>query len=871
MEKSLFGFIWKHSKKQQFIILLITMLSFPVLYMSLELPKQIINEAIGGSTFPKTFLGFQLDQVPFLLALCFGFLGLVVVNNGIKWCLNVYKGLTGERVLRRLRYQLYERVLRFRLPHFRKISSGEIIPMITAEVQDLGGFAADAFALPAFQGGTLLVYIVFIFVQDPILGAAAISLYPIQAYIIPKLQRKVNALGKRRVRNLRQLSERVSETIAGITEIHANDTSAYHIAEVNDRLHENFEIRFEIFRRKFTIKFINNFLNQLTPFMFYAAGGYLVIIGEISFGALVAVLAAYKDLAGPWKELLGFYQQVADANVKYDSVIEQFDPQDIYPEERLSGEASAAIDTAEAIEFSGVGLSADGSGPELAGINAALPLTGTTAIIGPEGSGTTEIIQLASGLLAPTSGRAQVDGTPVESLPEAVIGRAFAYLGPSPHIFTGTLRQNIVYGLQRRPVGEPEDAKQDKEKTAYRKREAELTGAPPYDLNATWLDLEGAGVLDADAFDMRLLDLVTLFGLGDDVFRMGMQSRWDASWDDDFKTRILQARALIAERADEGELGAFVDLWAADKYNRSATVADNLLFGMPASPDVTIHDIAANPVIVTVLKEAGLADAFVEIGRNLAETMVELFAQVKGDNELLDTFSFIPLDELPAYEDILARMKSGKGALSPDDRASLTGLALMLIPTKHRLGLINEDVEEKIVGLRGTVRERLETSHADAFVFFEWGTVLSSMTVEENLLFGRPRFDRPNARETIETFIREIVAQLELRGPIVRAGLGFHAGVSGSRLSAGQKLRVALVRTLVRRPRVLFLDGVLSGNGSDEDNALLDALKTAAPDMAIIAAMERPGMAARFDHVFDVKNGTMEAADRSESQQDAAQ
>jgi len=41
---------------------------------------------------------------------------------------------------------------------------------------------------------------------------------------------------------------------------------------------------------------LNNFIGQLTPFFFYLIGGYLVIQGDISFGSLVAVLSAYKDL-----------------------------------------------------------------------------------------------------------------------------------------------------------------------------------------------------------------------------------------------------------------------------------------------------------------------------------------------------------------------------------------------------------------------------------------------------------------------------------------------------------------------------------------------------------------------------------------------
>ena len=52
--------------------------------------------------------------------------------------------------------------------------------MVTAEVEPLGGFIGDAFALPVIQGGTLLTIVAFMFIQDPILGVAAIALYPVQ-------------------------------------------------------------------------------------------------------------------------------------------------------------------------------------------------------------------------------------------------------------------------------------------------------------------------------------------------------------------------------------------------------------------------------------------------------------------------------------------------------------------------------------------------------------------------------------------------------------------------------------------------------------------------------------------------------------------
>ena len=178
-----------------------------------------------------------------------------------------------------------------------------------------------------FQGGQLLVIIFFMFMQDPILGVAAIALYPVQGYVIPKLQAKVNQLGKRRVRTVRQVADRVQESAAGIVEIHANDTVKLQLTDFANVLGVIYDIRFEIYRRKFFTKFLNNFMGQLTPFFFFSIGGYLVIQGNLSFGALVAILAAYKDVASPWNELLEFYQIKENSRITYEQIVEQFQPQ----------------------------------------------------------------------------------------------------------------------------------------------------------------------------------------------------------------------------------------------------------------------------------------------------------------------------------------------------------------------------------------------------------------------------------------------------------------------------------------------------------------------------------------------------------------
>ncbi len=80
---------------------------------------------------------------------------------------------------------------------------------------------------------------------------------------------------------------------------------------------------------------MNNSIGQMTPFLFYAIGGYLVIRGDLTLGALVAALAAYKNILGPWKELLNHYQRQQDAAVKYEQIIEQFQPPDLIAEKNF--------------------------------------------------------------------------------------------------------------------------------------------------------------------------------------------------------------------------------------------------------------------------------------------------------------------------------------------------------------------------------------------------------------------------------------------------------------------------------------------------------------------------------------------------------
>ncbi|MDX1487455.1 MAG: ABC transporter ATP-binding protein, partial [Acidiferrobacterales bacterium] len=620
MEPTIFRYILKYSRKEQVLLLLGTLASFPFLYVSLDLPKTIINQAIGGRNFPRVVLGYELDQIPYLMLLCGLFLALVFVNGGFKYFLNVFRGVVGERMLRRLRYQLFDRILRFPLPQFRKQSQGELIAMITAEAEPIGGFVGDSIALPAFQGGTLITILVFIMWQDWILGLAAIALYPVQAYMIPKLQRKVNALNKERVVQVRQLSERIGEVVTGIQEVHAHDTSRLELADYSDRMASIYDVRVWIYRLKFLIKFLNNFIDKLTPFFFYSIGGYLVIRGDLSFGALVAVLAAYKDLAAPWKELLKYYQTKEDVRLRYTLLLENFQPAGML-EERLQIEEPEKIPSLSGdVIASNLDLreEADGATSFIGGTSFKFELAQRVAVLGKGASGTDRLAIVMAGVDRPLAGSLSIGDLQLTQAPESITGRRIAYVGQEPRLRSGSVRDNLLYSLKHRPL---RPAAYDEQTQAQRERvltESTLSGNSSHDIHADWVDYEAAGIDSPEALTDRIMAVLAMVDLDEDVYQLGLRGTIDPQRRADVAARVLKARKALRDRLKDPAIAPLVELFDRNRFNTNMTIAENLLFGTPCAKDFEVDNLSANSYVRKVLQDTGLMPEFTDMGRKIA-------------------------------------------------------------------------------------------------------------------------------------------------------------------------------------------------------------------------------------------------------------
>ncbi len=871
MEKSIYGYILRYSKRQQIMLTVMAIASFPFLYAFYEVPKQIINHigaaaAKKGAAFNVDVFGFEMDSITYLFVACGVFLFLVLVNQGFKYVINIYRGLTGERMLRRLRYDLYGRVLRFPQPTFKKVSQGEIIQMINAEVEPLGGFFGEAYSLPIFQGGYLLVILTFVLWQNVWLALAAIMFYPLQFYFIPKLQRRVNLLNKKRVRLVRGLSERIGETVSGIQEVHANNTARLELAAFSNRLNDIFVTRYKAYLWKFVIKFINNTVNHLGPFFFYSFGGYLVIQGDLGIGTLVAVLAANKDLAAPWKELLNFYQRRADAAIKYDQVIEQFEPMGMMEEEQQIGEPDSIEPLAGNFSASGIRLE-DETGHALIESASFETVQGKhIAIVGAGGSGKDQLGLLLSRLIVSTGGTLSVDGTPLDKLPEAVTGRQFGYVGPTAYIFSTSVRDNLTYGLKHRPLGPAKYS--DDEISVRKKHELESTrsGNSTDDPAADWIDYQAAGLDNPEALTQRALDVLDMVDLKSDIYELGLRGAIVPEDNPQLTARILEARAAFRKKLADPELSPLVEVFDKEKYNDNATVGENLLFGRPVGDAFDLDKLAEHPYVLEVLEIAGLTDLMLDAGRQVASTMVELFADLPPGHEFFERYAFISHEDLPVYQALLARLgREGVSALRDDERTMLLSLPFRLSPARHRLDVVDDNFKSQILAARKIFADNLPENLQGSIEHFEQDSYTASASLQDNILFGKLAYGHARGTEQVGAAIADVVTMFELRDDIIAVGLDFQVGVGGGRLSSVQRQKLGLARAVIKRPDVLILNEATATIDGASQGRILDNLLNEFIGRSVIWVVHRAALAERFDKILVMQAGrVVEQGDYSE-------
>lgn len=184
-------------------------------------------------------------------------------------------------------------------------------------------------------------------------------------------------------------------------------------------------------------------------------GGKSVLRGTISYGTMVAFISYTMQFFEPVRQLAVIFTEIQSAQASAERVFSLIDeiPQIIDDEKVIIKYGDFFNPKKEywpkvigKIEFRNVSFSYKGGEKVLENFNLVINPGKTIALVGETGSGKSTIVNLLCRFYEPTSGEILIDGINYKDMPQAWIHENLGYVLQTPHLFSGTIMENIKYG-----------------------------------------------------------------------------------------------------------------------------------------------------------------------------------------------------------------------------------------------------------------------------------------------------------------------------------------------------------------------------------------------------------------------------------------
>jgi hypothetical protein len=191
----------------------------------------------------------------------------------------------------------------------RKEADSEIgthAAMVVSEAEPIGGFVGMAVSEPLLQVGILVSVIGYMTYLEPwALVLSAGFLLP-QMLFVPLMQRAINRRAAERVKTLRHVGGDIVAT--GVPE--------------EEGIQRVFELNMGIYKIKFSMNLMMNFMFHAAVAIALGVGGLLVVHNHLQLGTVVAVVSGLGKLNDPWGDLVSWGREFSVDTVKYRLFIE---------------------------------------------------------------------------------------------------------------------------------------------------------------------------------------------------------------------------------------------------------------------------------------------------------------------------------------------------------------------------------------------------------------------------------------------------------------------------------------------------------------------------------------------------------------------
>jgi subfamily B ATP-binding cassette protein MsbA len=382
---------------------------------------------------------FMLQVLPVALV------GVYFVKGSARYGQAYLMAQVGQRVVMQLREEVYKHLHGMSQSFFNNRASAELLSRLTHDVGRLSRLSSQDPALAIREVFTLLMLLIVVFVREWRLATIALIVFPLIAFALLRIGKKLQSINRRGQENIAELSVVIQETLTGTKIIKAFGREAHEqqrFRQANRRLYRL--MMRDVHVHEFTSPLME-FIGALGIGAALWYGGYQVIQGKTTPGTFFSFLAGLMMLYGPVRKLSNTSNQIQQAAPAAERVFELLDLEPAVADRPHARPMPALRQT---IAFERVSFQYEGgTGPVLRDICLVVNKGEMVALVGMSGAGKSTLVDLIPRFHDVSAGRLTIDGVDIRDYTLASLRAHIGIVTQETILFNETITYNIGYGL----------------------------------------------------------------------------------------------------------------------------------------------------------------------------------------------------------------------------------------------------------------------------------------------------------------------------------------------------------------------------------------------------------------------------------------
>ncbi|WP_078547420.1 ABC transporter ATP-binding protein [Litchfieldia alkalitelluris] len=392
-------------------------------------------------TIDEVIIAGNYGYIPYI---SLGFIGIMIVK-GVTTYFQQYLGdMFGIKSVYTLRNELYKKLQYLPFRYYDNAKTGDLMSRLTADVEGFRFFLSFGFSelirFVLLVGTSLVV----MFSYSVSLTFVTIAALPFLVVVVYKFDKRVHPAFRGIRKSFGRLNTNVQENISGINTVKSLSRESFQINKFNDSNNDykgNHLFTADIWAKYFPLM---EFIGNISVVTLLSYGGYLVIGGQLSHGALVAFFSLVWYIMWPIMNLGFIINQFSQSKASGERLLEILEAD----EEIIEKEAAVSKERLEGqLDFKDVTLKyTEDDEAALSSISFNAEPGKVIGLIGSTGSGKTSITQLITRFYEPVKGQIFVDGRDIKEYSISTLRRNIGFVLQESFLFSSTIKSNIAYG-----------------------------------------------------------------------------------------------------------------------------------------------------------------------------------------------------------------------------------------------------------------------------------------------------------------------------------------------------------------------------------------------------------------------------------------